>query len=196
VIRALQGQPLVVLSPESIAGPIKNWRNVGGWGQDALDQLMSVGACREDYMDSANSLSPRRWKSGWEADCANHKITAAWANIDDGDFDGVMTAALLRLPVSIGLSWWSHQVIVTSPVDLGNGKFGVEFRNSWGSSFGSDGFDILAESKAQPDGSFACISVGVSDRDVNTVARGTPIDLVRLRQESVKRAIQHYQQAN
>jgi hypothetical protein len=195
-IRALQGQPFVELSPESVAGPIKNWRNDGGWGQDALDRLASVGACRADFMDAPNSRSPRRWAAGWEADCANHKITAAWANIDDGEFDAVMTAALLRLPVSIGLDWWEHQVMITGPVDLGNGKYGVEFRNSWGSDYGTDGFDTLTEAKAQPSGSFACVSVGVSDREANAKQRGTVVDLARLRQKTVAKVIAQYQNAN
>jgi hypothetical protein len=195
-IRALQGQPLVVLSPESVGGPVTGWRNQGGWGYDALEQLTKAGACRADFMDKPNSLRPSRWKDGWEADCANHKITAAWATIDDDDFDGVMTAALLRLPVSIGLDFWSHQVVITGPVDLGNGKYGVEFLNSWGSSYGTNGFDVLSESKAQPSGSFACISVGTSDKALNATQRGTAADLVRLRQKSVAKIIAQYQMAN
>jgi hypothetical protein len=104
----------------------------------------------------------------------------------------VFTAALLRLPVSIGLNWWGHQVLITAPVVFDNGSYGVEFRNSWGSDYGNDGFATLTESKSQPDGSFACVSVGTSDRDLNASTRGTAVDLVRLRQESVHKVlVQH-----
>jgi hypothetical protein len=188
-IRALQGQPYVNLSPESIGGPVRNWRNQGGWGLEALEQLQTVGACRMDFMDKPNSLSPSRWKSGWQADCANYKITEAWATIDDGDFDAVFTAALLRLPVSIGLNWWGHQVLITAPVVFDNGSFGVEFRNSWGADYGDDGFATLTENKAQPDGSFACVSVGTADRDLNANTRGTVDDLVKLRQAAVRKLL-------
>ena len=100
-----------------------------------------------------------------------------------------MTAALIRLPVSIGLDWWGHQVLITGPVDLGNGKYGVEFRNSWGADYGDDGYSTLTENKAQPSGSFACISVCASDRELNEKSRGTAVDLARLRQKSVKARI-------
>jgi hypothetical protein len=188
-IRALQGQPYIDLSAESVAGPVRNWRNQGGYGGEALEQLQNVGACLASFMDQPNSLSPRRWKSGWEADRANHRIVAAWASIDDDGFDGVFTAALLRLPVSVGLDWWSHQIMVVGPVILDNGGYGVECRNSWGSEYGDDGYFVLTESKCQPSGSFACISVGSSDRDINSQSRGTVVDLVRLRQRSVEQVI-------
>ncbi len=182
-LRALQGQPYVDLSAESVAGPIKNWRNQGGWGYEALEQLTNVGACRSDFMDSPNSLSPRRWKTGWEADRANHKIVAAWATLDDGGFDAVFTAALLRLPVSIGLDWWSHQVMVTAPVVFSDGSYGVEIRNSWGSEYGDDGFAELTESRATPSGSFAAVSVLTTDKSYDTAS------LVRRRAAEVKRLI-------
>jgi len=47
----------------------------------------------------------------------------------------------------------------------------------------------LAESKLTPDGSFACVSVGASDRAMNETKRGTAVDLVRLRQASVAKSI-------
>jgi hypothetical protein len=186
-IRVLQGQPYVNLSPESVGGPIKNWRNNGGDGRDALVQLQKVGACRMDFMDETNSLRPSRWKTGWQADCGEHKVREAWADIDDGDFDAVFTAALLRLPVSIGLDWWGHQVLITGPVIFNDGSYGVEFRNSWGSDYGDDGYATLTERKSQPSGSFACISVGTSDRELNANTRGTVADLVMLRQESIRK---------
>lgn len=188
-IRALQGQPFVSLSPESVGGPVTGWRNQGGWGTQALEQLENVGCCATSYMDSANSLSYRRWGSAWKDDCANHKVTGAWASIDDGGFDAVFTATLLRMPVSIGLDWWGHQVQVLDPVVFDDGSYGVLFRNSWGSDWGDDGYSTLTESKSQPSGSFAAVSVVASDKDINEKSRGTIVDLVRLRQKSVKKQI-------
>lgn len=195
-IRALQGQPHIDLSPESVGGPVKNWRNVGGWGYDALDQLTKYGACSSSYMNSPNSLSPSRWKSGWEADALNHKIIASWASIDDGSFDAVVTAALLRLPVSIGLDWWGHQVEVCDPVILDNGQVGVLIMNSWANvNWGDGGYGTLTESKSQPSGSFACISVGTSDRSMSADAKETYTTLVKRRSDTVKKLIQTYSTA-
>ncbi len=56
VMRLMQGQPYVSLSPESVGGPINGWRNQGGNGLDALNQLNSVGCCADSFMDRANSL--------------------------------------------------------------------------------------------------------------------------------------------
>lgn len=188
-VRALQGQPFVSLSPESVGGPITGWRNRGGNGLDALEQLQKVGCCRTSFMNATNSLASKRWGSGWEADRANHKITNAWATIDDGDFDAVFTAVLLRLPVSIGLDWWTHQVQVTDPYVFSDGTYGVVFRNSWGEdwpSTGASGWSTLTESKSTPSGSFACISVTPSDKDLK---QRDIVSVVRDRQLAVQKRI-------
>jgi hypothetical protein len=149
------------------------------------------------FMDKPNSLSPSRWKTGWQADALNHRITAAWADLDDGGFDAVFTAALLRLPTSIGLDWWGHQVEITDPVVFDDGSYGVGFRNSWGADWpsqGAGGWSTLTERKSQPSGSFACISVLATDKAINESERGTVVDLVRLRSKSVEQRIRKIQQ--
>ena len=79
---------------------------------------------------------------------------------------------------------------------LDDGSIGVVCRNSWGSDYGDDGYFVLTKSKCIPSGSFACISVGTSDRELNSKSRGTAVDLVRLRQKSVAKRIAQYQMAN
>jgi len=163
--RAIQNQPYVDLSPESIGGPLTGWRNEGGDGLEALDQLTKVGACASSFMDAPNSLSPKRWKAGWQDDCVNHKITMSWTSL--GSFDEVMTALFLRMPASVGLSWWSHQVLFADPHRFSNGGYGVVFRNSWGNDWpsqGAGGWSTLTESKSQPMNAFAAISTTVLDK--------------------------------
>jgi hypothetical protein len=187
--RAIQGQPYVNLSPESVGGPINNWRNQGGNGIDALDQLSKVGACAMSFMDAPNSLHPSRWKQGWEADCANHKITASWTSLSS--FDEVFTALLLRLPVSIGLDWWSHQVLLTDPAVIGNG-YGVVMRNSWGEdwpSAGAGGWSTLTESNSQPDGTFAAVNVTALDAVWHAGKRVDSLGVIDFHQNLVRKAI-------
>lgn len=187
---AVQGQAYEELSAESVGGPVVNWRNVGGYGTDALDQLTSTGACAASFMDAPNSLRPSRWKSGWEADCANHKITNSWASVDT--FDEVITALLLRMPVSIGLDWWRHQVLLTDPHIFDTGKFGVVMRNSWGENWpsaGAGGWSILTESKSQPSGSFAAISVSALDAAWHKHAKVDSLAAVQHHQDVIARAL-------
>ncbi len=115
----VQGTPYVQLSPESVGGPCSNWRNVGGYAEEAMTQLRDVGACAMSFMDAPNSLSPKRWKTGWEADRANHQIDHEWNDV--GDYEDTITGPLEDLPVSAGLDWWGHLVQFTDAVVLGNG---------------------------------------------------------------------------
>jgi hypothetical protein len=189
VCRAIQGQPYVSLSPESVGGPLTGWRNEGGNGLDALQQLTTTGACANSFMDAANSLHSSRWKTGWQADCANHKITASWTSVSS--FDEVITALLLRIPVSIGLDWWGHQVLLTDPALVGNG-YGVVFRNSWGEdwpSAGASGWSTLTESKSQPDGSFAAINVTALDASWHQGKRVDSLSVLDFHQRCIQKAI-------
>ena len=191
--RAIQGQAYVSLSPESVGGPLTGWRNQGGNGIDALDQLTKVGACANSFMDAPNSLHSSRWKKGWEADCANHKITVSWTSISS--FDEVITALLLRLPVSIGLDWWGHQVLLTDPAILPGGGYGVVMRNSWGEDWptqGAGGWSTLTEKKSQPDGTFAAINVTELDAAWHTGKRVDSTSIVDFHSRRIQKAINHF----
>lgn len=189
--RAIQGQHYVDLSPESVGGPVTGWRNQGGYGEQALDQLTKVGACEMSFMDRPNSLSPSRWKAGWEADRENYKITMSWFEVET--FEEVMTALFLRMPVSIGLNWWRHQVLLTDPYMFDTGKFGVVMRNSWGEDWpseGAGGWSTLTESKTTPSSSFAAINVTTFDAGWHGDHTVDSLALVNHHQELVRKAIE------
>lgn len=189
VERAVQNQGYVSLSPESVGGPLTGWRNQGGDGIDALNQLTSAGCCANSFMDKANSLSSSRWKTGWQQDASSHTIVVSWASVDN--FDEVFSALLYRMPVSIGLNWWGHQVMLTDPVILPNGGYGVVFRNSWGEDWpsqGASGWSTLTESKSQPSGSFAC--VGVNTAEIKPGEKSTPLSLIKARSSMIKKRIE------
>jgi hypothetical protein len=141
------------LSPESVAGPCTGWNNQGGYASEAFNQFEKGGACEVEYMDSPHSLRPSRWKSGWQQNAAKYEATQ-WYEIGTS-FDEVMTSLLLRLPVAAGLDWWGHLVCFLDPYMFDDGSFGVIFQNSWGFDWptaGANGFSVLSERKATPDG--------------------------------------------
>lgn len=151
--RLKQGLSLVALASESVGGPIVNFRNEGGWPENALHRYMSHGACLQDYLDRPNSLSPRRWKSGWEENALNHRITE-WMDLDFNgkQFDSIVSAAFWGIPCAVVFNWWGHAVTSSLRVRKVNGRYQVMFWNSWGKSYGDNGWFWMQEGKGTPDG--------------------------------------------
>jgi hypothetical protein len=175
--RIVMGLPHVDLSPESVGGPCTGWRNQGGYATEAFNQIEQAGICESSFMDAPNSLHPSRWKTGWQDNAKLHEA-AQWYEIGTS-FDDVITCLLNRLPVAAGLDWWGHLVCFLDPVMFINGKqytggafdssakitFGVIFQNSWGHDWptqGANGYSVLTESKATPDGAASPLIVTAS----------------------------------
>lgn len=148
-IRAVQGEPYVQLSPASVAAPIKNYSNEGGWGGEALEYIVKNGVAAASLWPP-NAISKQYKTAECDANAAQHKVTK-WYELDSRNFDQLATCLLLRLPVPIGLNWWGHEVFGCDLVLVSAGVFGVRIRNSWGDSYGEKGFAILSQSKATPD---------------------------------------------
>ena len=165
VERIVQGLPLVLLSAESIGGPITGWQNQGAALDQDLQQAAKRGACRQQFMDGRNSISPSRWKAGWEIDCANHIVTEWWDLDSRNTFDLAATCALIGIPANQGFGWWGHAVAGAFKLRRGKGgRYELMSRNSWGKDYGEDGFFWLAEGKGTPDlGLFAPRQVTASE---------------------------------
>ena len=150
-IRAAANQPYVDLSPASVAAPIKNYRNYGGWGGEALEYIIENGICSTEYWPA--TAIERRYDNEDSRANRKHHLVTEWYDIDCGDdscFDAVMTCVLLNLPVAVGYNWWSHEVCAIYPVDKGNGKYALGCRNSWGDDYGDHGFFELEGRRAIP----------------------------------------------
>lgn len=154
IMRAVNGLPYVNLSAASVAAPIKRGANQGGWGGEALEYMVEHGTVSAEFWPLNSRNTSLDSKPEVQANRALHKVTE-WLDLDNRDFDQLMTCLLLRIPVAIGLNWWSHEVCAVDPVYEG-GKFQVRIRNSWG-SWGDNGYGLLSESKATPDDACAPI---------------------------------------
>jgi len=152
IISVIQGRDYVSLSPASVGARIKNFRDEGGWGTEGLKYGVSHGwVTSATWPDTSLNRSNDNAQS--DAERKKHQVDEWW-ELQPGNFDQLATCLLSLFPVSIGLSWWSHQVCASDLVKLdGSGNYGVRIRNSWGESWSERGQAILTERKATPDDS-------------------------------------------
>ena len=181
----LQGEAYKEYAPESVAVPCVNGANEGGYASQAFNQMHTGGMCHAELLpaDHSDRIQDRRgnvikidsakWSPGWQTDALKH-LLVDWYEIDTS-FDQVMTCLLNRIPVAAGLDWWRHLVCFLDPVEVSPGKFGVLIQNSWGVDWpteGANGYSVLTEAKATPDGA-ACPLFVATD---NPVVPPTPVD--------------------
>ena len=172
VAASLQGLPHVEWSAASVACPITGWSNQGGWGADAIEYLVSTGACSTAIWP--NAAISRSYISAADKDRPNRKVLE-WIDVPPNDFDALATCLLLGFACAVGYDFWSHEVCACRLVQISGSSYGVEIRNSWGSwgsknANGVDGFSILAEGKGTPDDCQAVRQVTASMEVPGTVA--------------------------
>lgn len=157
VQRLLQGHKFVMLSAESVGGPITGWRNSGADPADDMEQVCKYGACPQDMMDRAHSLSPGRWKAGWEKEALKYKVESwvdprALVTRNVSYFDIAVSMCMQNIPGALGYMWWAHYISGPYRVlKTSNGRYALRNRNNWGSDFGDDGFLDMEEGKGTPD---------------------------------------------
>lgn len=146
------GLDYVSLSPASAGARIKNFRNVGGWGTEAVEFIGENGLTPTRLWP--DTAIDRRYYTQEAIDEAKKYRITEWWDLKPRSFAQLMTCLLLRIPVCIGLNWWGHEVLAVSGISLGNNRFAVRIRNSWG-NWGENGYGILSEAKATPDDAIA-----------------------------------------
>jgi len=152
-VRAIQGEPHVALSPASVGAPIKNYRNVGGWGTQGLKYMTEHGVAPQSLWP-ANAIS-RQYDNEQSRAERKKYIVDEWWELKPRSFDQLVTCLLLGYPVAIGLSWWGHEVTACQVAVRGSDDFLVDIDNSWGSNWGDDGHSLLTQGKATPDDAIA-----------------------------------------
>jgi hypothetical protein len=151
VNRVMQGQPMVILSPASVACPINGFRNQGGWGEDALRQLINAGAVPTAFWP-ANAISKQYYTTANKTAALENRVIEWW-NIKPRNKQQHISCLLRRWPVAVGLNYWGHEVPDYEAVWV-NGQIGVRFRNSWTEDWptvGAHGFSIRQGSKMLAD---------------------------------------------
>jgi len=156
--RAVQNQPMIVLSPASVAGPITRYRNVGGYGGDSLQYIIDNGIVPES-MWPQTAIDRQYDTPESRAARAGYKATEWWS-LRPRNKQEQISCLLRRIPISTGLNYWAHQVCDINAVWL-NGQIGVEFVNSWDITWGNRGRAIRQGSKMLGD-DMTCIRQAIA----------------------------------
>jgi len=156
--RIKQGQRHVELSPASAAARIKKFRNVGGWGRDALEWLSENGCSPIEFWP-ANAIE-KRYDTAENRELCKDFVFDKWIELEPRNLEQVFSCLLRRIPVSVGLNFWGHQIsYIWVNYDKKLKEFQPIFANSWGEGWGTDGYGVLAGNKRYPDDCCAPISV-------------------------------------
>jgi hypothetical protein len=168
IIRYVNNLPFERLSPYSVAAMIKQGRNNGGWGSQALTYIINNGVASEEFWpaetetmsssqrESANMAAIRNWRQyadSSRADAAKRKVKEFY-ELRPRDWLAKLSLIARRIPVPSGYNWMGHEMCSIQGVILPNGQLGCIDMDHYGSN-GNYNSRIMTESKGTPDDAVA-----------------------------------------
>lgn len=159
IVRVVQNQAMVILSPASAGAPIKGFRNVGGWGDEGLQWLEQNGCCPVENWP-ANAIKREYYTEANKAIAKKYRVTE-WMRLKPRNQAEMVSCLLHNFPVACGLNWWSHETTAYEPVVL-DGEVAIRHRNSWAMTYGDRGYFVLRGSKKLADDAVSPRSVTAS----------------------------------
>lgn len=164
IVRLVAGYPLERLSPYSAACIIKNFKNNGGWGSQALTHIVKYGVASEKFWpmetpemssgqrESANMNAIRNGRQYLEssrADAARHVVTEFY-ELRPRNWLEKLSCLVRRMPVPSGYNWMGHEMCSIRAVILPNGQLGCEDMDHYGSK-GKYNSRIMTQSRGTAD---------------------------------------------
>ena len=143
ILNYLNGRTPHLLSVESVLIPIDGKRDRGGNPEDAIDQLIHMGACHQDLWP-ANEFDQEKADPRWLAERSEHKL---FRFVDIRDYDEQISFALHDLPHVVALEWMRHAMCGLDPELIGKTEVGLRMDNSWG-KWGDRGTKVYDEESA------------------------------------------------
>ncbi len=173
--RLAAGVPWEELAPESLGGAV-GWVNEGNTLDSCLAYMKAHGIASRPFIPYLQDKKPHpsNFKAGWEEDGKKH-IPLEWYDV--GSKEEAVTALCLGYSLYVGLLWWSHAIKVGKLRMSGN-KIDWEFLQSWGESYGEDGFAWLDEEKGNPTTQWGCYAFRVVTWE--DIAKRLPYKVVRI----------------
>ena len=125
ILRLLAKEPYKRLAPASVAAIIKDFKNVGGWGSQALDFSVQNGVADESAWPQPTAMlaitGGRQFVDSSRANAAQNKVTAFYRI---NTFDEKMSALFNYMPVACGYGWMGHEMCSIDPTVDDNGVWG------------------------------------------------------------------------
>lgn len=147
LLRVIQGYPYMSLSPASVAAPLTNFRNQGGWGLNAVKRAKEIGWVPSSLWPD-NAIERRYFTSVNLSEASKYRFRE-WVECKPQDKASQISMLLRQYPGSLGYLWWRHLVMGSEAVWL-DGEPAVRIRNSW-PGWGANGFGILRGSRMLAD---------------------------------------------
>lgn len=148
-LRAWNGLPMVKLSGSSVAAPTVNFVDKGAWIFEDLRQIADYGVCAVSKYPEVTT-DRRYWNPDNKADAATRKLQN-WYEGNRRNWKQTISCLLNYIPVVVGYNWWGHCIFLIDACMNSAGQIGARGRNSWGSSYGDDGYFELYGTRAVPD---------------------------------------------
>lgn len=130
LVRSIMNQSKKEFSNASVGGPITGFKNVGGWGDDALDRMESHGV-NESIDWPNNAINKKYYTAANQQKAMENRVADGWWKLEPNTIEQTASLVLQNIPVAVGYDWWGHEVYVCDLVYV-NGEFCFRIRNSWG----------------------------------------------------------------
>jgi hypothetical protein len=126
----IMGMPKLNLSAASSAAPIKGYRNVGGWGGEALQGLAKDGVATVDFWPY-NKISRSLYTPEMQENAKLHRVTD-WEDMPGRDKQVLFSALVQNIMCPVAYNWWGHLVCAVDPLITGPSDGNVLILNSHG----------------------------------------------------------------
>lgn len=122
-LNAVQNERPRRLVPESVAGPIMNYRKKGGWPSKALDYIAEHGIADDTAWpwNGHTAANKKQYFAPSRANAAQTKITEWW---ELRTFEEKASCLLRNIPVPSGYSWMGHAMASIDLIVMRGGGFG------------------------------------------------------------------------